>query len=1712
MKKISLLFAIIPWLAAINFKPILAQSIIPGNDGTATIVTPQGNRITIDGGTLSKDGHNLFHSFQEFGLDANQIATFLSNPQIQNILSRINGGNPSVINGLIEVVGGNSNLFLMNPAGIVFGSNARLNVPGDFTATTARGIKFGDTWFNAFGLNDYVNLVGNPNGFQFDGSQAGTIINAGNLAVAEGQNLSLTAGKVVNTGTITAPGGNITLTAVPGTNLVRISQEGQVLSLEVELPTDKNGKPLPIQVKDLLDILAGLPPEVETGLNSTFDGKVQLAESGTTVPDTSGTNIVSGNLDVSNTKAEAFGGEVNVLGDKVGLIAANVDASGDAGGGKVLIGGDYKGQGTVPNADVTVVDSESVINADALRDGDGGKVIVWSDATTRIEGNINATGGQNSGNGGFVETSSGGFLDVVNAPNVAASNGLGGTWLLDPHNITIVEDGTYLVGYENTLNISTNNPFTAIADDAQIKVGIIKEALTGGSNVVVSTGTTGNQEGNITLEADLDFDGTGNNTLTLDAANDIVIGVEGDTLVGETTTGKIFDSNVNTNDSLNLFLTADSDESGDGRVQIVAPISTGGGNIVLTGTSNSNSYFDSAIEIGSQVNSGGGDIALTGTGNSGRGIRIYSQINSGGGNITLTGTSNSEGGISIFDRINSEGGDIALTGTSNSDSAIFVLSEGEINSEGGNITLKGTNADIYIEGQLNSGNGSITLTSDIIGLDTFVNQDILIGEGDLLIQTLTPDLDLEIGGTSDLETTFLNEDEIAAIQDGFRSITIGREDATGNIVVVDDISFNDNLTLQSPASGGSITVDGAIQTNGNNLTLNAGNAINVNRDIITDGGIIKLDSNGTINSSQALLDSSADENGGEVSLTAASDITVGEIDSSSDTGNGGQASLNAGEDINIGTIDSSADIGNGGQVTLNAGGNINLESIDSSSFDTGNGGEVKLNTGGNIAVGSIDSSSVVGNGGKIALESTNGAINATTTVESEGQQIVVGGIVSGSESGNGGDISIKAPENIQTGYIISSSLGTGQGGAINLESTGGTIDTTVGTTEQSISTSDLSEDLSQDIVDKLFAGISSFSSLGNGGNVTLASQGNIKVKAINAEGGDNGNGGDVNVNLDNNQPPLFQATGTFTARSGLDASISTAAGITGGDINLRHGSDGKNNPFRVGDPTAPNGTAGVITTGDTTIDGESFFFTENRSNINLISVDNIVTPPIVNPPTEPPIVDPLIDPKKIDENNISGVKNPPSQLQAKVLPPTIQIATIEQARETLAKIEQATAEKPALIYVNFTPPGISAKQDLNEDFARREAASTAQYEQSLNLPENIAEPNLSIPSEDSDVLDILVVTPEGEPIQVKVDGATRKQVIETANEFYLGFIYERASYPKEQYLKLGQQLYQSLINPIEDKLKERKINNLLFVMPTGLRLLPIAALHDGQQFLAQKYSTGMAPSLNLTNTAYQDIREQKLVAMGASQFNDPNALGPLPDAELELNTIAKLWSAGKPSLLNDKFTLNNLQVSRQQTPYGIVHIATHGEFAPSEQPDEPSEIYLQLFDKRLELQEWRNLGFNNPPVELLVLSACRTGLGNEDVEMGFAGLAVQAGVKSALGTFWYVSDRGSMALMNEFYHQLKTSETRMSKAEALRRAQAAMINGQVHLQGEELVTSWGENINLSQNSQESQEDLFGNPVQTSTLESAIIPPSNQTQLDFSHPFYWAPFTLIGNPW
>ncbi|NER78734.1 MAG: DUF4347 domain-containing protein [Leptolyngbya sp. SIO1D8] len=298
-------------------KPVQAQSITTDPNGTQTIVAPNGDRYDISGGTLSGDGANLFHSFEQFGLSQNEIANFLSNPNIQNILGRVVGGDPSVINGLIQVSGSHANLYLLNPAGVIFGPEATLNVPADFMVTTANGIGLGDGWFNAVGENDYASLMGDPHSLLFSTTQPGSIVNAGNLAVGEGQNLSLIGGTVVNTGTLSAAGdGNVTVAAIPGQRRVRISHPDMLLSLELyQVEADANGLASALSLSELL---TGGDVTVATGVEVDEAGRTWLR--GTEV--NPGDVAIAGNVSGGQVQLAAAN-RVTVVGDSEKLITTH---------------------------------------------------------------------------------------------------------------------------------------------------------------------------------------------------------------------------------------------------------------------------------------------------------------------------------------------------------------------------------------------------------------------------------------------------------------------------------------------------------------------------------------------------------------------------------------------------------------------------------------------------------------------------------------------------------------------------------------------------------------------------------------------------------------------------------------------------------------------------------------------------------------------------------------------------------------------------------------------------------------------------------------------------------------------------------------------------------------------------------------------------------------------------------------------------------------------------------------------------------------------------------------------------------------------------------------------------------------------------------------------------------------------------------------------
>jgi CHAT domain-containing protein len=271
------------------------------------------------------------------------------------------------------------------------------------------------------------------------------------------------------------------------------------------------------------------------------------------------------------------------------------------------------------------------------------------------------------------------------------------------------------------------------------------------------------------------------------------------------------------------------------------------------------------------------------------------------------------------------------------------------------------------------------------------------------------------------------------------------------------------------------------------------------------------------------------------------------------------------------------------------------------------------------------------------------------------------------------------------------------------------------------------------------------------------------------------------------------------------------------------------------------------------------------------------------------------------------------------------------------------------------------------------------------------------------------------------------------------------AFPPTEGLPAAQKLYDWLLRPAEQALNKQNIQTLVFVLDDFWRNVPMAVLHDRQQYLVEKYSLALTPGLQLFESSNRG--SFKTLVAGISRENQ--GFPALPAVEDEVGAIAQ--SGSSQLLLNQNFTRSNLQARLNQTPFSVVHLATHGQFS-----SKASDTFILTWGDRLtirDLSQWLRSSVGDRPVELLVLSACQTAKGDDRSTLGLAGVAVRSGARSTLATLWSVQDQSTANFMTEFYHQL--SQT--SKAESLRQAQLKLLQSQ-----------------------------------------------------YSHPYYWAPFVLVGN--
>ncbi len=940
--------AVAGWLATLVAGPALANPT--GGTvaaGSATITAPSPGTVAV-----VEQSERAIINWQSFSIGAGETTQFIQPNSGAFILNRVLGGDPSLIAGHLIA---NGNIAIVNGAGILFMDGSVVNV-NSLVATPA-DITNAD--FMA-GLLNFVIPPANPDA---------TVVNEGHITVKEHGLAALVAPGVQNSGVIEAKLGKVVL---GGAETFTVDFYGDGL-----INFDVGSKPAATLVSNTGRISADggtillsadaadtIVSNVVTG--GTLDARTVGGNTGT-VDIEGGTAQVGGAIDVSGQNPGETGGTVAVTGTNVALASgATIDASGAAGGGTVLIGGDFHGVGPLPNATTTTIAAGAAITADALTNGNGGNVAVWSNGTTVFAGSISAEGGAAGGNGGYVETS-GSSVTLAGTVDTRAAAGAIGTWLIDPIDLTIGP----------TVSATINGSTTNVAVQASGNI-IIDNNLT--PKAGVSLGLLAGND--ITLNANIDFatnsDTTGNlfltavgaitqtaGTITLDGGtaslaagtgigtSSVPLALAGlSTVAATSTAGGIFLANGSSGSVVvgapsALTFTAGSSpttnpELDDAELTIeesTGTVGSGANALVIT----TNDLSNTAVTFGALSGlAGAGDIALATLGN----LDLEAAVGA-----TTTGT-------------------ITLAADSGASGTGLLTVNGAVgNADASDIALSA--ATIAITATVEGG-GALTLAPSTAGAG------IAIGTG--------------ATGTFALSAASLgNLGSGGGIGAGFSGITIGRADSTGAIDVNNGggtLSFAAPLTLESAGAGGTITVATAL-TGSAGLALEAGGtasstAISIAADITATGdlGLAASAGNivltGTVTGANVLLSATAGAvtaTGGAVST---GDLIVLAGSNSALTASGNSVTILA------------ADITSGGLAFTNNGGfAIGAASVSPPSIGTTT--ESGVTASGDVGLvatpGTLTLDQNV-SGANVLLSATNGAVTESGGAISAGDLIV----------------------------------------------------------------------------------------------------------------------------------------------------------------------------------------------------------------------------------------------------------------------------------------------------------------------------------------------------------------------------------------------------------------------------------------------------------------------------------------------------------------------------------------------------------------------------------------------------------------------------------------------------------------------------------------------------------------------------------------------------
>jgi filamentous hemagglutinin family protein len=667
---------------------------------------PSGNTLTIT------NTANAIINWQSFSIGANEITRFIQSSGASAVLNRVTGfrdanGALKVPQSLIEgVLSSNGRVFLLNPSGIVISSTATIDVAG-FVASS---LNLSDTDFLA-GRMRFTEVPG-----------AGKVSNAGHIDTSlyggPGSRVFLIAPEVENSGFIRSPQGEIILAA--GKSVELVSETSPFVTVNITADSEQalnvgkliadsgrigmfgalvrqsgvaeansavvgaNGEIRLVATKDLT-----LDAGSVTTANGPSGGSVTLQAQG-------GTNLISGTVEAKGSAGQ--GGTVQALGVRVGLVGNGViDASGDTGGGTVLVGGDYHGGNpNIQNAQQTVIGSDGIIRADAGTTGDGGRVIVWSDEATQFFGSISARGGAQGGNGGFVETS-GKVLQAFGSVDTSAPNGRTGNWLLDPQDIYISVNGTY--GLTCPAVLPTGICFNDAPTTSSISPATINNSL-------FTTSVTIQAHHDIVLQSTLtlSYGGVGR-TFTAQAGNNIDFGQNNIVANGTNVT-------LQANDPSSLSA------SGTGSIISAATygnISTTGGNVTL-------SAF--GITVGN-INTTGGT-AAPGTVT----IQAAGDLATGSINASSRNAGYAGGSIDLF----SSGGKVTVNGSIDTSGALGTTGLTIDGSSGGNVTLTSAGTAGVTGAILTSGGNGANASGSPGGLGGSAGSVFISGGGDAFVQ------------------------------------------------------------------------------------------------------------------------------------------------------------------------------------------------------------------------------------------------------------------------------------------------------------------------------------------------------------------------------------------------------------------------------------------------------------------------------------------------------------------------------------------------------------------------------------------------------------------------------------------------------------------------------------------------------------------------------------------------------------------------------------------------------------------------------------------------------------------------------------------------------------------------------------------------------------------------------------------------------------------